>query len=288
MLSAVVLTKNEERNIERCLNSLDFVDEIVVVDDDSSDNTLDKVKSHPPNRRAKGKNEGQNQVRLGQKLKIFQRNLNGDFAGQRNFGMEKARGEWVLFLDADEEVSDELKKEIKEVIRYASLERDDLVGFYIKRRDFFWGREVKFGEVLKVRRQGILRLIKKGFGQWQGKVHEKLQVTPRQTWLSSYKLQVLSLKNFINHYPHPTIKEFLHEINFYSSLRADELFQQGKKTNLLEIIFYPFLKFILNYFIYLGFLDGPTGFVYAFMMSFHSFLVRGKLYIKNYTNDANK
>jgi glycosyltransferase involved in cell wall biosynthesis len=271
MLSAVVLTKNEEKNIERCLNSLDFVDEIVVVDDDSSDNTLDKVKSQ----KAKGKNLSQNQVRLSQKLKIFQRNLNGDFAGQRNFGMEKARGEWVLFLDADEEVSDELKKEIKEIIRYASLERDDLVGFYIKRRDFFWGREVKFGEVLKVRRQGILRLIKKGFGQWQGKVHEKLEIR-------NWKLEIDKLKNFINHYPHPTIKEFLHEINFYSSLRADELFQQGKKTNLLEIIFYPFLKFILNYFIYLGFLDGPTGFVYAFMMSFHSFLVRGKLFIKQY------
>jgi glycosyltransferase involved in cell wall biosynthesis len=270
MLSAVVLTKNEERNIERCLRSLDFVDEIVVVDDYSSDRTLSLIE----NEKIKIKNDNS-------KLKIFKRSLNGDFAAQRNFGLEKTSGEWVLFLDADEEVSDELKEEIKEVIRYATLERDDLVGFYIKRRDFFWGKEVKFGEVLKVRQKGILRLMKKGFGKWEGKVHEELKIENR-------KLEIGKLKNFINHYPHPTIKEFLQEINFYSSLRANELFSQGKKTNILEIIFYPLFKFILNYFIYLGFLDGPPGFVYAFMMSFHSFLVRGKLYIKNYTNDTNE
>jgi glycosyltransferase involved in cell wall biosynthesis len=277
MLSAVVLTKNEKKNIERCLKSLDFVDEIVVVDDYSSDRTLSLIK----NEKIKIKNLPSESEGDNSKLKIFKRSLNGDFAAQRNFGLEKASGEWILFLDADEEVSPDLKEEIKEVIRYASLERDDLVGFYIKRRDFFWGREVKFGEVLKVRQKGILRLIKKGFGQWQGKVHEKFKIENR-------KLKIGKLKNFINHYPHPTIKEFLQEINFYSSLRANELFSQGKKTNILEIIFYPLFKFILNYFIYLGFLDGPPGFVYAFMMSFHSFLVRGKLYIKNYTNDTNK
>jgi len=257
MISAVVLTKNEERNIERCLRSLDFVDEVVIVDDFSKDNTLNQIS------KIKKQNDKS-------KFKIFQRNLNSDFAAQRNFGMQKASGEWILFLDADEEVSKALKKEIKEVVKYASLEHDDLVGFYIKRRDYFWGREVKFGEVLKVRRKGILRLIKKGFGKWKGKVHEELKV-------KSQKLKVIKLRNFINHYPHPTIKEFLQEVNFYSSLRADELFQQQKKTNILEIIFYPLGKFILNYFVYLGFLDGPSGFVYAFMMSFHSFLVRGKL-----------
>jgi len=262
MLSAVVLTKNEEKNIERCLKSLDFVDEIVVVDDFSEDKTVDKVKSQ----NSKVKSEIQ-------KLKFFKRKLNNDFAEQRNFGMQKASGDWILFLDADEEVSNELKEEIKEALRYATLERKDLVGFYIKRRDYFWGREVRFGEVLKVRRKGILRLVKKGFGRWRGKVHEELKV-------KNQKLKVIRLRNFINHYPHPTIKEFLQAVNFYSSLRADELFNQGKKTNILEIIFYPFFKFILNYFIYLGFLDRSSGFIYAFMMSFHSFLVRGKLLMK--------
>lgn len=262
MLSAVVLTKNEEKNIERCLRSLDFVDEIVVVDDYSTDGTLNQIS------KIKKQND-----KL--KLKIFQRNLNSDFSGQRNFGMEKVSGEWILFLDADEEVSKELKEEIKEVIRYATLEREDLVGFYIKRRDFFWGREVRFGEVCKIRRKGLLRLVRKNGGEWKGKAHEILEIR-------NWKLEIGKLKNYINHYPHPTIKEFLREINFYSSLRADELFQQGKKTNILEIVFYPLFKFILNYFIYFGFLDGPSGFVYAFMMSFHSFLVRAKLFTKKY------
>jgi len=267
MLSAVVLTKNEEKNIERCLESLDFVDEIVVVDDYSTDKTLDKVKSQ----KLKVKNGSQNQVRLGQKLKVFQRKLKGDFAGQRNFGLEKASGEWVLFLDADEEITDELKKEIKEMIRYATLERDDLIGFYIKRRDFFWSREVRFGELLKVRSKGLIRLIRKKYGKWQGKIHEELEIGNR-------KLEIGKLKNFINHYPHLTVKEFLEEVNFYSTLRAQELFSHGKRTNIFQIIFFPFFKFILTYFIYLGFLDGTVGFVYSFMMSFHSFLVRAKLW----------
>jgi len=265
MLSAVVLTKNEEKNIERCLMSLDFVDEIVIVDDYSVDNTLNKIL------KIKKQND-----KL--KLKIFKRNLKLNFSEQRNFGMEKTSGDWILFLDADEEVSNDLKEEIKEVIKYASLEKNDLVGFYIKRRDFFWKKEVRFGEVFKLNRQGFLRLIKKGFGKWKGKVHEELKI-------KKFKFKTGKLKNFINHYPHPNIKDFLEEVNFYSSLRADEFFQQGKKTNILEIIFYPFFKFILNYFIFFGFLDGAVGFVYAFMMSFHSFLVRGKLFIKQYNRN---
>ena len=72
--------------------------------------------------------------------------------------------------------------------------------------------------------------------------------------------------------------EFIKKINYYSSLRAEELYGQGKNINVLEIMFVPALKFIYNYFINLGFLDGAAGFVYAFLMSFHSFLVRAKLW----------
>jgi hypothetical protein len=102
-------------------------------------------------------------------------------------------------------------------------------------------------------------------------VHEEFKVT-------SYELRVTSLKGYLNHYPHPTVKEFLQEVNFYSTLRAKELFAQGKKTGIFAILFYPLGKFILTYFLKMGFLDGPPGFAYAFFMSFHSFLVRVKLY----------
>jgi len=188
-----------------------------------------------------------------------------DFSKQRNLGIEKASGDWILFIDTDEEVTGELKKEIVALLNYTVVKYN---AYYIKRRDFFWGREVKFGETMKARRRGIIRLVKKNSGKWTGKVHEEYQPSG----------SVGQLNNYLNHYPHQTIKEFIDKINFYSSIRAEELYQSGKKFSILELIFFPLFKFKLTYFIYLGFLDGPAGFVYAFLMSFHSFLVRAKLF----------
>lgn len=258
-LSAVVLTRNEQANIIRCLNSLEFCDQVVIVDDDSEDKTVELIKNK----------------KYPFEINIFKRNLNNDFAAARNFGMEKADGEWLLFIDADEEVTKELADEIKETVDQNNLE---FVAYYIKRRDFFWGRELRFGETRKVRNNGIIRLIKRDFGRWFGKVHEKLKI-------KNEKLKIGSLQSYLNHYPHQDIASFLRKINFYSTLRAKELFNQGKKFSLIELIVFPFFKFILTYFIYLGFLDGPAGFVYSFMMSFHSFLVRAKLF--QYEKTAN-
>ncbi len=190
-----------------------------------------------------------------------------DFSEQRNTGMEKAKNCWVLFVDDDEIVSKALASEIQSVVRNPKSKN----AFYIKRRDFFWGKELKYGETWKLRNRGIVRLVKKGSGKWVGKVHE--------VFVSKHPVSCIGhLKEYLNHYPHPTIKEFVQKINFYSDLRAEELRQKGKKFCLCELIFLPFFKFIFTYFVYLGFLDGPAGFVYAFLMSFHSFLVRGKLY----------
>ena len=119
-----------------------------------------------------------------------------------------------------------------------------------------------------MRNLGIIRLIKKGSGKWFGKVHEEFRSDG----------QIGRLDSFLNHYPHPTVKEFLKEINFYSTLRARELRDQGEQASIWKVIFFPFTKFVLTYFIKLGLLDGPAGFAYAFFMSFHSFLVRAKLY----------
>jgi len=281
-LTAVILTKNEEENIERCLKSVDFCDEVIIVDDFSEDKTLAQIH------------------KVHKVYKVIQRRLDGNFAEQRNFAMEKAKNEWVLFLDADEEVSDELKKEIKKTIHRNFQFPPDSIGiqtnsksknqisksketaaYYIKRRDFWWGRELRYGEVRKIRQTGLIRLVRKGSGYWVGKVHEEYKVK-NEKFPPSLKLRrtskIGSLESYLNHYPHPKVKDFLEEINFYSTLRAKELFDQRKKTNILEIVLYPLGKFLLTYFIKLGFLDGPTGFAYAFFMSFHSFLVRAKLY----------
>lgn len=242
-LSAVVLTKNEEKNIERCLKSLDFCDEIIIIDDYSEDDTLKKIQN------------------LKHKIQIFQKKLNNDFAAQRNFGLSKASGQWILFIDADEEVTDELKSEIQNL-------KSKNEAYFIKRRDYFWGRELKHGEVSQIRQIGLIRLIRKNSGRWMGNVHEVFHTAKN----------IGQLESFLNHYPHPTLKEFINDVNRYSDIRSEELFNQGTKTNIFEIIFFPFGKFIYNYFLNLGFMDGPAGFTYAFMMSFHSFLVRAKLY----------
>ena len=253
-LSAVVLTKNEEKSIERCIKSLLFCDEIIIIDDYSEDNTLEKIqnlKSQIPNKF---------------KILIFKRKLNKDFAGQRNFGLSKTSNEWVLFVDADEEVSDDLQKEIRRNFQFSIL---NFQAYYIKRRDYFWGKEIRHGELRQIRLNGLIRLIRKDFGRWLGNVHEVFHTAKN----------VGRLKGFLNHYPHSTLKEFIKDINFYSTLRAEELYNQGKSVNVIEIMFVPSLKFIYNYFINFGFLDGPAGFTYAFLMSFHSFLVRAKLYM---------
>ncbi len=129
-----------------------------------------------------------------------------------------------------------------------------------------WGRMLKHGEVGNII---LLRLAKKGTGKWEGPVHEQ--------WKISGKTELL--KNPLDHYPHPTISEFLSEINYYTDLRAEELYKKKVKSTWLSVITYPKTKFILNFFFKRGFQDGLPGLVFAIMMSLHSFLVRSKLWL---------
>jgi len=240
MISAVVLTKNEEKNLQECLESVRWVDEIIVIDDNSTDKTVEIAKSL--------------------KAKVFSHPLNNNFAEQRNFGLERAKGEWVLFVDADERVSPELAAEIKKEIKNTKVD-----GFYLKRQDFFGGRALKYGETANVR---LLRLGRKGKGEWRREVHEVWEI----------KGETEELKNPILHYPHQTLSDFIDHINFHSTLHAQALKKEGVRPSLWRIIFYPKAKFIQNYIFRLGFLDGTPGIIVALMMSFHSFLARGKLY----------
>jgi len=187
-----------------------------------------------------------------------------DFGTLRNKALKQAKNEWVLYIDTDEEVSDVLKKEILKVIK-----NTEFSSFYIKRKDLFWKKPVLYGEVLHARTHGLVRLVKKGSGQWSGAVHEVF--TPNST--------SGTLNNEIVHNAHDSIAGFLLKINFYSTLRANELFKAGKKTNIFEIICMPIGKFVYSFFVLQGYKDAERGFVYSFMMSFHSFLVRSKLFL---------
>lgn len=244
IITAAVLTHNDEDKIRKCLKSLLWCDEILVIDDFSVDGTADVI----------GKmNDG--------RIKISRRKLDGDFSQQRNFAIGKAAGEWVLFIDSDEIISEELKQEIKE-----NIAKEEFDGFVFKRDDYFQGRWLKHGETVSVK---LVRLGRKGIGKWRGKVHEVWDIG-----------KTGEMKNAIQHFPHPTIKEFLAEINKYSSDVAQSWIEEGRLIGYRDIFIYPLGKFLDNYFIKLGILDGMPGLILAFMMSFHSFLARGKAYLR--------
>lgn len=242
-ITAIVVTKNETNSITRCLNSLKWCDQVIIIDDYSKDNT-DKIAKQ-----------------LG--AQVYKRHLNHDFAAQRNFGLKKAKSDWVLFIDADEEVSHKLKTEIKNEITNVHMYQ----GYFIKRQNYFMGKKLNFGETAQVK---LLRLAKRNSGKWHRPVHEVFKIT------GNTKI----LKNPLKHYPHQSIKEFYDHISRYAKIEADYRAtpSPSKLKVLFELIFFPPAKFFLNYFFRLGFLDGFPGLIMASMMSLHSFLVRLQLY----------
>lgn len=241
LISAIVLTKNEENNIDRCLRSLSWVDEVLVIDDGSIDGTASISRKHH--------------------AKVIHHALQNDFAAQRNFGLDRAKGEWVLFVDADEVVSSALREEINVVIG-----QSEHVGFFLKRQDVMWGRVLFHGEWGNT---SLLRLGKKAKGKWVGSVHERWEISGR----------IGALRNPLQHFPHQSVADFIREVNYYTDLRANELLQHRVRVSLFDVVFYPKAKFFQNFILRLGFLDGMAGLVAAIIMSFHSFLVRAKLWL---------
>lgn len=246
MITAIVLTKNEEKNIVDCLESLSLCGEIIVIDDNSQDRTVEIAKS------------------LG--AKVFTHPLSNNFSKQRNYGLSKAKNNWILFVDADERVSKELAEEIQK-----KISGNEYNGFFIKREDTLWKKRMLHGELGNI---WLIRLARKGVGGWKGVVHEEWEISG----------SVGKLENKLDHYPHQSVAEFLKEINYYTTLRALELNKNKVKACWYYILLYPKIKFLNNYLLKLGFMDGIQGLIFALMMSFHSFLVRGKLWMLNQEN----
>jgi glycosyltransferase involved in cell wall biosynthesis len=239
-ITGVVLAKNEEKKIARALESLSFCSERIVFDDSSTDATREIAEKAG--------------------ARVVSHPVSKSFSDARNNAMHIAQNEWIFFLDADETVSNELKTEIEKNTWNADA-------YAVPRRDYFWNTELKWGETSTARKSGIVRLVKKGSGSWLGLVHETFACFGR----------VAKLNAFINHTPHETLSSFIHDVNAYSTLRAQDVRNEKKTVSTFELVGYPIGKFIYTYFIKLGFLDGPAGFAYSFVMAFHSFLVRSKL-----------
>ena len=250
-LSVVVLTKNEENNITRCIRSVKRLliklpsnsGELIIIDDRSTDKTVHLA------------------IQLG--AKVHERSLNGNWADQRNFALTKTKGEWVLFVDADEVVSEDLAREIITKISRAAIE---IKGFYFRRYDYIFGRLLTHGEIGS---QRLLRLARRGSGTWMRAVHE--------FW--AIKGEVYTMDNAIGHHPHQSLNEFISDVNTMAVIHARQNYDDGKRSSLAKILIWPTVKFIYNYLFKLGVLDGMQGFVVAIVMSFHSFLAWSNLWL---------
>src|SRR3990170_5108485 len=241
-VSAVVLTKNEESNIKDCIESFKFCDEIIVVDDNSKDETTSIAE------------------KLG--AKVYKRYMDMNYSEQSNFGMEKAQNKWVLFLDADERITDNLSKDIVNTLG----RNEQIKGYYFRRVDYMWGSWLKHGESGY---STVLRLVRKGSGNWVRRVHPRFEIRGRTSEFS-YP---------IKHYPHQSVGAFIESVDRWSTWHAVANNEEGKSSSVIKILFWPAAHFVKNFIIRMGFLDGIQGFVFAIVMSFHSYLAWSKLWM---------
>lgn len=243
-ISAVILTRDEADNIKRCLRSLLWCEDVIMIDA-STDETRELARSLA----------GVEQLQIVRETKI------SDFAKLRNLALSKVKHDWVLFVDADEVISMKLRDEIKTAIQSSTV-----AGYLIPRRDYFLGKWLRYGETGRI---AHLKLGRKTAGKWRRSVHEVWEITG----------EIKKLREPLLHYPHPTVAEFVQRINRWTTLNAVEFEKLNKPVTFWQVLLYPSGKFFLNYFLRLGFLDGIPGFIMTTMMSFHSFLTRAKLYL---------
>jgi glycosyltransferase involved in cell wall biosynthesis len=263
-LSVVLATRNEEKNIERCIKSVkNIADEVIVVDEQSIDSTRE--------------------IARGLGAKVYIEPHHEIFHITKQKALEKANGEWILQLDADEVVTDRLAKEIHLVVlsgiikkvnnklflRHQRLieQRDgkigedtgEVVGFFIPRKNIFLGKPLTHAGVYP---DGVIRLVKKGKAFFPCKsVHEQISLKGEVSWLEGDLL----------HYDSPTFERYLSRFNRYTTLIAEDMKNFKLSISFLSflnfLVFKPLFTFILLYFRHQGFRDGYQGFVWSFFSS---------------------
>lgn len=221
-ISAIIITKNEEHSIRECLNSISWVDEIIVVDSGSKDQTLKICKEFG--------------------VKVFSKPWQG-FGRQKNEALKHAKYGWILSVDADEIITPQLKKEIISIVN----SNNPSSAYSIKRRSFYCGNLIRFSGWQS---DFVVRFFQKKFCKFSNDlVHEKVIVNGVISKTDSYMIHN-AFENF---------EEVIKKINIYSSLSALMLHKKKKKGSLKKAIFHAFWSFFKTYIIKLGFLDGRSG-----------------------------
>ncbi len=234
----MIVTKNEEANIEGALKSVADAKEIIVVDSFSKDRTVEICRQFTG--------------------KVYEHEWQG-FARQKQMAVDYAEGPWVLILDADERVTPELRAEIAERITDTGCN-----GFYIPRENYFIGKWIRHSGWWP---DHTLRLFRKERGRLEPReVHEKVVVQGTAGYL----------KNPLRHYTYRSVSDFVERMERYSSLAAEEIGKKSGRAGFSSLMARPFATFVKMYLLRKGFLDGTRGLVLAVLYSFYTFLKYAK------------
>lgn len=229
-ITGLVITLNEEKNIQSVIENLNFVDELIVVDSFSTDQTIEIIKKFPH-------------------VKLVQNKFE-NYSAQRNLALSLASHEWILFLDADERIPESLQKEICTITKSP----DAANAYYFYRKFFFKSKPLHFSGWQTDKN---IRLFKKDKGHYipDRLVHEILKVEGRKS----------ILKNKLIHYSYSDYETYKSKMVYYAHLKAKELFQKNIKPNFFHFWVKPCYKFFLTYIIRLGILDGKKGIIICYL-----------------------
>jgi glycosyltransferase involved in cell wall biosynthesis len=240
-ISVYMITYNNERTVERALQSVAWADEIVVVDSFSQDKTVEICRKFTD--------------------KVFQRKWPG-YRDQYQYAADLTAHEWIMFVDADEEVSPELAAEIRKKLNERAGDWD---GFFAYRRTYYLGRWIRFGGWYP---DGEIRLYRRSRGRWEGGLHAKIVVDGK----------VDSLKSQYLHYTYRNISDQIQTIDQYTKVAAEDLFKNGEKFCLSKLLFRPPLRFVKEYILKSGFRDGLPGLIIVVSTMYYVFVKYAKLW----------
>lgn len=249
MISAVIHTYNEEKNIDRCLSSLSWMDEIVLIDMGSTDKTRTIATSYKAN--------------------IYHHSYTGFVEPARNFGIEKSKGDWILIIDADEE----LPKTLVDLL--LTVQKDDRYDFYrIARKNFIFGKWIQHGGWWP---DYQVRFFRKGAVSWSDKIHGLPLTIGRGMDLE------VSGKLCLVHHNYQTIEQYIGRLNRYTSISAKELYLDNKRVTISNFFIEPAREFVSRYFVWEGYKDGLYGLALSLLQSSSELVVYLKLWeLENY------